>query len=247
MSGKGGHLSPEEVRGLFAELIFLLEMLNKFPSTEAVEAVNDVVATAKAAGQRWAATPARERAEILNRAGDILAARRGHLMADIDPLEYKQRRHEDLDITSHDLTLCDLDRHFATGGFGGEPFLKLRKILGILRDSYCRTTGIEYMHIQDPEQRRWMQRFPNPADGRFTLAALTESDAAMLAGRRRASEAADRAVVVDRPWFLQTLADDEAVLAGPTVVSADADLLGTLLDLPLARLAAGLDDRLGQR
>lgn len=82
---------------------------------------------------------------------------RGHLMADIDPLEYKQRRHHDLDITSHGLTLWDLDRHFATGGFGGEPFLKLRKILGILRDSYCRTTGIEYMHIQDPEQREWMQ------------------------------------------------------------------------------------------
>lgn len=82
---------------------------------------------------------------------------RGHLMADINPLEYKQRHHEDLDITSHGLTLWDLERHFATGGFGGEPFLKLRKILGILRDSYCRTTGIEYMHIQDPEQRRWMQ------------------------------------------------------------------------------------------
>ena len=82
---------------------------------------------------------------------------RGHLMADIDPLEYKQRRHQDLDITSHGLTLWDLERHFATGGFGGEPFLKLRKILGILRDSYCRTTGIEYMHIQDPAQRAWVQ------------------------------------------------------------------------------------------
>ncbi|WEV78319.1 multifunctional oxoglutarate decarboxylase/oxoglutarate dehydrogenase thiamine pyrophosphate-binding subunit/dihydrolipoyllysine-residue succinyltransferase subunit [Janibacter cremeus] len=82
---------------------------------------------------------------------------RGHLMADIDPLEYKQRHHDDLDITSHGLTLWDLERHFATGGFGGEPFLKLRKILGILRDSYCRTTGVEYMHIQDPGQRAWMQ------------------------------------------------------------------------------------------
>ena len=41
--------------------------------------------------------------------------------------------------------MWDLDRHFATGGFGGQPFLPLRKILGILRDSYCRTTGIEYM------------------------------------------------------------------------------------------------------
>ena len=82
---------------------------------------------------------------------------RGHLMADTDPLEYKQRRHQDLDVTSHGLTLWDLDRTFATGGFGGQPFLKLRKILGILRDSYCRTIGVEYMHIQDPEQREWIQ------------------------------------------------------------------------------------------
>ncbi|MGW5241446.1 multifunctional oxoglutarate decarboxylase/oxoglutarate dehydrogenase thiamine pyrophosphate-binding subunit/dihydrolipoyllysine-residue succinyltransferase subunit [Monashia sp. NPDC004114] len=82
---------------------------------------------------------------------------RGHLMADTDPLEYKQRRHHDLDVTTHGLTLWDLDRTFATGGFGGQPFLKLRKILGILRDSYCRTVGIEYMHIQDPEQRKWIQ------------------------------------------------------------------------------------------
>jgi 2-oxoglutarate dehydrogenase E1 component len=82
---------------------------------------------------------------------------RGHLMADIDPLEYRQRRHPDLDVTSHGLTLWDLERDFATGGFGGAPMLKLRKILGILRDSYCRTIGTEYMHIQDPEQRRWLQ------------------------------------------------------------------------------------------
>ena len=82
---------------------------------------------------------------------------RGHLMADTDPLEYRQRRHSDLDVTSHGLTLWDLDREFATGGFGGEPMLPLRKILGILRDSYCRTTGVEYMHIQDPEQRQWIQ------------------------------------------------------------------------------------------
>ncbi|MDQ6716125.1 MAG: multifunctional oxoglutarate decarboxylase/oxoglutarate dehydrogenase thiamine pyrophosphate-binding subunit/dihydrolipoyllysine-residue succinyltransferase subunit, partial [Actinomycetota bacterium] len=82
---------------------------------------------------------------------------RGHLMADTDPLEYRQRRHPDLDVTTHGLSLWDLDRSFATGGFGGEPFLKLRRILGILRDSYCRTVGIEYMHIQDPQQRRWIQ------------------------------------------------------------------------------------------
>ncbi len=83
---------------------------------------------------------------------------RGHIMADTDPLEYQQRSHPDLEVESHGLTLWDLDREFATGKFGsGARFMKLRNILGILRDSYCRTVGIEYMHIQDPEQRRWIQ------------------------------------------------------------------------------------------
>jgi 2-oxoglutarate decarboxylase len=83
---------------------------------------------------------------------------RGHLMADIDPLEYVQRSHPDLDVASHGLTFWDLDREFVTGNFGGDQRqMKLRDILGVLRDAYCRTVGIEYMHIQDPEQRAWIQ------------------------------------------------------------------------------------------
>ena len=82
---------------------------------------------------------------------------RGHLMADTDPLAYRQRKHPDLDIQTHGLTLWDLDRSFPTGGFTGKPRAKLRDVLGLLRDSYCRTTGIEYMHLQDPRQRRWLQ------------------------------------------------------------------------------------------
>jgi multifunctional 2-oxoglutarate metabolism enzyme len=82
---------------------------------------------------------------------------RGHLMADTDPLEYRQRKHPDLDINQHGLTLWDLEREFPTGGFGGKPRMLLRDILGVLRDSYCRTVGIEYMHIQSPEERAWIQ------------------------------------------------------------------------------------------
>ncbi|WP_082598978.1 multifunctional oxoglutarate decarboxylase/oxoglutarate dehydrogenase thiamine pyrophosphate-binding subunit/dihydrolipoyllysine-residue succinyltransferase subunit [Yonghaparkia sp. Soil809] len=82
---------------------------------------------------------------------------RGHLMADVDPLEYRQRSHPDLDIASHGLTFWDLDREFVTGGFGGRRTMLLRDILGVLRDSYCRTVGLEYMHIADPAQRRWFQ------------------------------------------------------------------------------------------
>ncbi|GAA3492139.1 multifunctional oxoglutarate decarboxylase/oxoglutarate dehydrogenase thiamine pyrophosphate-binding subunit/dihydrolipoyllysine-residue succinyltransferase subunit [Streptomyces cremeus] len=82
---------------------------------------------------------------------------RGHVMADTDPLEYKQRKHPDLDINEHGLTLWDLEREFAVGGFAGKSMMKLRDILGVLRDTYCRTTGIEFMHIQDPKQRKWIQ------------------------------------------------------------------------------------------
>ncbi|MBO0775713.1 MAG: multifunctional oxoglutarate decarboxylase/oxoglutarate dehydrogenase thiamine pyrophosphate-binding subunit/dihydrolipoyllysine-residue succinyltransferase subunit, partial [Actinobacteria bacterium] len=91
---------------------------------------------------------------------------RGHLMADTDPLEYKQRKHPDLDINQHGLTLWDLEREFPTGGFGGKPIMKLRDILGVLRDSYCRTVGVEYMHIQDPEERAWIQQRVEVPHGR---------------------------------------------------------------------------------
>ena len=82
---------------------------------------------------------------------------RGHLMADTDPLEFHMRRHPDLDVLQHGLTLWDLDRTFPVGGFAGKQVMKLRDVLGVLRDSYCRRVGVEYMHIQDPEERRWIQ------------------------------------------------------------------------------------------
>lgn len=84
--------------------------------------------------------------------------RNGHLMADTDPLEFKVRSHPDLDILQHGLTLWDLDRKFPVGGFAGEKLMALRDVLGVLRNSYCRTVGVEYMHITDPEEREWIQQ-----------------------------------------------------------------------------------------
>jgi 2-oxoglutarate dehydrogenase E1 component len=111
---------------------------------------------------RWANDFAFTRDEEINktaRVQQLIQAYRtfGHLMADVDPLEYVQRSHPDLDVVTHGLTLWDLDREFATGGFGGKKFMPLRKILGILRDSYCRSVGVEYMYIQDPREREWIQ------------------------------------------------------------------------------------------
>ena len=89
----------------------------------------------------------------------------GHYMADIDPLEYRQRSHPELAIEHHGLTLWDLDRSFPVGSFGGREgtTATMREILAMLRGSYCRTVGIEYMHIADNEQRSWIQeRFERP-------------------------------------------------------------------------------------
>ena len=111
---------------------------------------------------RWASDFEFSKDEEINktaRVQQLIQAYRtyGHLMADTDPLKYVQRSHPDLDVVTHGLTLWDLDREFATGGFGGEKFMKLRKILGILRDSYCRSVGVEYMYISNPEERKWIQ------------------------------------------------------------------------------------------
>jgi len=83
---------------------------------------------------------------------------RGHLIADLDPLSAEPRHlHAELDPTTYGLTLWDLDREFVVDGLAGRDTLRLAEALDILRDAYCRTLGIEYMHIQDPEQKRWIQ------------------------------------------------------------------------------------------
>ncbi|PRW63244.1 multifunctional oxoglutarate decarboxylase/oxoglutarate dehydrogenase thiamine pyrophosphate-binding subunit/dihydrolipoyllysine-residue succinyltransferase subunit [Actinopolyspora mortivallis] len=109
---------------------------------------------------------------------------RGHLMADIDPLNYRQRRHEDLDVLSHNLTLWDLDREFPVGGFAGQEHMTLRDVLGVLRDSYCRTVGVEYMHILEPDEREWLQRRvekphekPDQSEQKYILSKLNAAEA----------------------------------------------------------------------
>ena len=109
---------------------------------------------------------------------------RGHLMADIDPLNYRQRRHEDLDVLSHSLTLWDLDREFPVGGFAGQERMKLRDVLGVLRDSYCRTIGVEYMHILEPDEREWLQNRveqehakPESSEQKYILSKLNAAEA----------------------------------------------------------------------
>ena len=120
---------------------------------------------------------------------ELIAAyrNRGHLMADIDPLRLDKSRfrsHPDLDVNTHGLTLWDLDRVFKVNGFAGAEHKKLRDVLGLLRDSYCRHVGVEYTHILEPEQQKWLEERvevkhekPTVAQQKYVLSKLNAAEA----------------------------------------------------------------------
>ena len=83
---------------------------------------------------------------------------RGHLIADLDPLHWKEpRTPKELDPATYGLTIWDLDREFLTDGVAGRRKMRLGDLLGVLRDAYCRTIGVEYMHIQNTAEQAWVQ------------------------------------------------------------------------------------------
>ena len=83
---------------------------------------------------------------------------RGHLNAHLDPLHSEPPPvHAELDLATYGLTIWDLQRNFVVDGLAGRSEATLEEILAILRAAYCRTIGIEYGHIMEPEQKRWIQ------------------------------------------------------------------------------------------
>lgn len=87
---------------------------------------------------------------------------RGHLLADLDPLGTRSVYHPELDPSSFNLTVWDLDRHFITGGFGALKTATLREIINSLQRTYCEKIGVEYMHIQSPAEKVWLQSKMEP-------------------------------------------------------------------------------------
>jgi 2-oxoglutarate dehydrogenase E1 component len=103
---------------------------------------------------------------------------RGHLIADFDPLGTEAVYHAELDPATYGLTIWDLDREFLTGTLmsdDDEPqkIATLREILETLRQTYCGKIGCEYMNIQIPEQKRWLQLRMEPTGNRWPLDTAT--------------------------------------------------------------------------
>ncbi|MBW2072095.1 MAG: 2-oxoglutarate dehydrogenase E1 component [Deltaproteobacteria bacterium] len=82
----------------------------------------------------------------------------GHLLACLDPLSACPTDHPYLNMATFGLTDEDLDREFYCDIFTGSSRARLRRIVEVLRETYCRSVGVEYMHLQDPEERRWLQQ-----------------------------------------------------------------------------------------
>ena len=142
------------------------------PAPEKIAAVLSTAANAEAppkeirkdvVGKKVAALPPQEgaadslKAFLLIRAYQV----RGHLQADLDPLNLMERKyHPELDPKTYGFTEADMDRPIMLGGLLGFESATLRKIMDVLNETYCGTIGVEFMHIQDPEQKQWlMSRF----------------------------------------------------------------------------------------
>ena len=82
---------------------------------------------------------------------------RGHLLANLDPLYLKVKHFPELDPANYGFTVWDYDRDFITDGLAGLRTATLRKILDILYQTYCDKIGVEFKHIQDPEEKQWLQ------------------------------------------------------------------------------------------
>jgi 2-oxoglutarate dehydrogenase E1 component len=91
---------------------------------------------------------------------------RGHLLADIDPLGSQRPAHPDLDPSAHGLSIWDLDRSFHAEPFGE---VTLRSLIDGLRLAYAGKMGVQYMHIDSPEERGWLQQRLEPGNDPETL------------------------------------------------------------------------------
>ena len=163
---------------------------------------------------------------------------RGHLIANLDPLGRSEpRTHPELDVAHYGLSIWDLDRHFPVGSLAAGQLptdqMTLRTILGVLRDAYARTVGVEYMHIQEPDQKAWIQaRVEGPVEP------ITGDDKRRIVRKLNAAEAFER--------FLATkyLGQKRFSLEGAESLIPMLDALGSAAaDVDLEELVMGMAHR----
>ena len=163
---------------------------------------------------------------------------RGHLIADLDPLAANPpQMHPELDPAFYGLTIWDNDREFLTGfeagvyaPVGGKERMKLGDILGVLRDAYCRTSGIEYTHISSIEEKRWIQE---QVEGASTK--LDPTEQRHILDRMNAAEAIEKFLATkwmgQKRFGLEGAESTIAILDAILDRSADQQMAGAVLGM----------------
>jgi 2-oxoglutarate dehydrogenase E1 component len=118
---------------------------------------------AKDAAKPAGASPDQVRAATLDSIRALMMIRvyrvRGHLEARLDPLGLQiPKSHPELDPKTYGFTEADYDRPIFIDGVLGRDTATVREILDVVRTAYCGPIGVEFMHIQDPDQKSWIQR-----------------------------------------------------------------------------------------
>jgi 2-oxoglutarate dehydrogenase E1 component len=151
---------------------------------------------------------------------------RGHLGAHLDPLDAEPPAlYPELDLAYYGLSIWDLGRTFVCDGLAGREEATLEEILSILRNAYCRSMGVEYMHIQDPTQKAWVQQHVEGV-----------SDAPSVDEQRRLLDRLGAAEVFERFLHTRYVGQKRFGLEG---AESAIVMLDTLLD---AAAQSGVDD-----
>ena len=94
---------------------------------------------------------------------------RGHMVAKIDPLGMPRPHLPELDPEHYGFTEADMDRPFSTDTIRGPDVLTLREIIERLRNTYCRSIGVQFMHMDDLGVRQWLQDRMEESENRLSL------------------------------------------------------------------------------
>ncbi len=94
---------------------------------------------------------------------------RGHIMAQFDPLHHPKPYRPELKISYYGFSRADMDRPFSSRTIHGAATRTLREILFLLRDTYCRSIGVQFMHIDQFEARQWLQERMEATRNRLSL------------------------------------------------------------------------------
>jgi 2-oxoglutarate dehydrogenase E1 component len=119
----------------------------------------------------WASSKSSTRAAMQGRVFQLVNAYRvrGHLFAHVDPLGVPPTAPPELDLRNFELGPEHLDRAFAAVDLAGPNVQTLRDIIARLEETYCRSIGVEFTHIEDPEQRKWLQSRMESTRNRLAL------------------------------------------------------------------------------